>query len=469
MRWAILLVFIASLRIVSTYRVLSHTTDEPAHLAAGMQYLETGKYLYEDQHPPLARVIGAIGLRLTGARSQGEPDMYIEGFHLLGAAHRYRRNLFYSRLAMLPLFWIAAAVVYRWTKRLADTRAAILAVLAFSSTPAILGHAGLVTTDMALAAFTGAALLATVEFGAKPDLRRALILGLCVALAVLSKFSALVFLPAASLVLFRCRRLRDLRYLPVAIGAAVLVVWAFYLFSFQHFFAGLESVRQHNEIGHPSFLLGEVRQKGFWYYYPVVIAFKTPLALLVLAALSRQWRLLCVAAAIVLAAMPGHINIGIRHILPIFIPLAICAGIAASQLPRLAVAGLFAWLFVSVAQVHPDYISYVNELALGHPENILADSDLDWEQGFSRLNARLRALKVDHFNFRYSNSGYFMAGNGFVPFDHMPDGDTPPPGWSAVSITTWKLTGQPLWAAHAQPRERIAHSILLYWFPPGKK
>ncbi|MES1255747.1 MAG: hypothetical protein ABUS56_09070, partial [Acidobacteriota bacterium] len=35
----LLLVSVASLRIVSTYHVFNETSDEPAHLAAGMEWL----------------------------------------------------------------------------------------------------------------------------------------------------------------------------------------------------------------------------------------------------------------------------------------------------------------------------------------------------------------------------------------------------------------------------------------------
>src|SRR5580704_2732980 len=79
---ALLLVLIASLRIVSTYRVLSHTTDEPAHLAAGIEWIENGTYTYEDQHPPLARVVGALGAHLSGSRWSRNKNMYDEGYHL---------------------------------------------------------------------------------------------------------------------------------------------------------------------------------------------------------------------------------------------------------------------------------------------------------------------------------------------------------------------------------------------------
>jgi hypothetical protein len=470
-----LLVALASARIVSTYKPLSHTTDEPAHLAAGMQYLETGKYLYEDQHPPLARVLGAAGLYLTGARFGNNPDMYVEGYHLLGYGHRYRRNLFYSRLAMLPLFWIAAAVVYRWTRRAAGPRSALFAILIFTSTPV--------------------ALSASIEFASAPSLTRAVMLGVWIALAILSKFSALVFLPAAwgaiAITRLSCTRklLRTLPYAPLIAATAALLIWAAYSFRFGQvdylhtalpapaFFTGLRSVWLHNQIGHPSFLLGRLSKTGFWYYYPVVLVFKTPIALLILLAWgaarrkSRYLPALAAAIAIVLAAMPGHINIGVRHILPVYMLLAICAGIAAADLtsrrgPIAALAAvLLAWNVVCGFVPHPDYISYTNEFAGMHPENILADSDLDWEQGLGRLDLRLREIHAERFAFKSNTTGYMIAGNPFLPYTEMPDGDIPPHGWCAVAITPWRIFNQPHWPAHAIPRERIAHSILLYWFP----
>ncbi len=109
---AVLLTLIASARIISTYRQLSSTIDEPAHLAAGMELLESGRYTYETQHPPLARLVGALGLHFAGSRWQRHPDMYWEGWHLLGQHGRYWRNLFFARLAMLPFFWIEVAVVF---------------------------------------------------------------------------------------------------------------------------------------------------------------------------------------------------------------------------------------------------------------------------------------------------------------------------------------------------------------------
>src|SRR3954466_10154195 len=54
-------VLLASIRIVATYTVFNHTMDEPAHIGAGMEWLDKGTYTWERQHPPLARVASALG------------------------------------------------------------------------------------------------------------------------------------------------------------------------------------------------------------------------------------------------------------------------------------------------------------------------------------------------------------------------------------------------------------------------
>ena len=57
---AVALVLLGSARIIATYKVFNHTFDEPVHVACGMEWLDKGSYTYEPQHPPLARVAGAL-------------------------------------------------------------------------------------------------------------------------------------------------------------------------------------------------------------------------------------------------------------------------------------------------------------------------------------------------------------------------------------------------------------------------
>ncbi len=132
---ALILVLIGSARIVSTYRVFNHTIDEPDHLAAGMEWLTMGKYRYEDQHPPLARIVGAAGPFLAGKRWQMGEDPYQQGYRILGRDGHYDRVLALGRGGMLIFFWIASLVVYLWAAEIGGRSAALMAVLVFTIFP----------------------------------------------------------------------------------------------------------------------------------------------------------------------------------------------------------------------------------------------------------------------------------------------------------------------------------------------
>src|SRR5262249_26468993 len=151
----------------------------------------------------------------------------------------------------------------------------------------------------------------------------------------------------------------------------------------------------------------------------VGLAVKTPLAILLLFGLGAYLALrkdpsmkraapaLAFAAGILLPALTSHINIGIRHVLPIYLAISLVAGAAAVWLLdpartrnyRIAAGVLGAWLAVSSLISHPDYLPYFNELAGSHPENILVDSDLDWGQDIKRLGKRVNQLGVKELTF----------------------------------------------------------------------
>src|SRR5205085_1097846 len=98
---------------------------------------------------------------------------------------------------------------------------------------------------------------------------------------------------------------------------------------------GLLDVVVHNAVGHDSYLLGQWSQSGWWYFFPVVLAVKSPVGLLVLAMCGwwvavwrwreAQWKqswqqVLTVIFpwAILVVCMAARVNLGVRHILPIY-------------------------------------------------------------------------------------------------------------------------------------------------------
>jgi hypothetical protein len=182
---------------------------------------------------------------------------------------------------------------------------------------------------------------------------------------------------------------------------AVVIAVVVYRGSPIAWFKGLDSVLGHNDSGHLAFLMGAWRREGWWYYFPAVLAMKSPLPLLGLAlggmaltivTLARRldWtRLMLVVWPLLWlgVAMTGSINIGIRHILPCYVFLFVFAGGAASVLAgrrgtRAVLAGLLIWHWASVPRLGPNYLAYFNEL-VGGPRNgmrYLVDSNLDWGQ-----------------------------------------------------------------------------------------
>jgi 4-amino-4-deoxy-L-arabinose transferase-like glycosyltransferase len=536
---AVVLVAIAVLRVAGTYSVYNATWDEPAHLACGMELLQLGQYTYEPQHPPLARVSVALGPYLAGVRgfTPRLGSMWSEGLDMLYREGSYFRTLGLARLGIIPFFLLGAVLLWLWTRQQFGRLTALLAVLLYTLSPNILAHAGLATTDMAVAAMLMAAVLAFVAWLEAPTLRRGALMGLAMGLALVTKFSTVVFLPACVVAVVVLRWVVDRRgwrevlsvgpaawrSAGVAFLMAFLVSWAAYGFSLgplvgplgdvglgqggtpglvervaalpvyplSEVVQGVRAVAEHNAEGHPSYLLGEVRDFGWWYYFPVAFLVKTPIAFLVLAGIGatlltrrvrseRRWQdavpLAC-AGAIMLVSLTSNINIGIRHILVVYPLLAIVAAFGAASLLRarkvafrMGVIGLLAWNVGASVAAHPDYLPYFNALAGDTPERILIAADLDWGQDLQRLGNVVRRRGIQEMAVAYFGSA--------VPPHHVharlrllePYVSTR--GWVAASA--WRLwvddTDAPpydgfAWLRAHEPTMRVGRSIFLYHLP----
>jgi hypothetical protein len=211
-----------------------------------------------------------------------------------------------------------------------------------------------------------------------------------------------------------------------------------------------------------AFLNGEYSTTGWWWFFPYAFLVKTTLpalglGLLALAALVLRWRredekgptwrrvaasfyagtpLLALLAVYWVFAITSHLNIGHRHLLPIYPALCILAGGAGSWIEPLlerwsrarrereqqgpkdrkarkdrkerknkaddrrtgatsdwiTIAGgltvvLLSWHAVESIRVSPHYLAYFNQLAGGPSQGYkhLADSSLDWGQDLPAL------------------------------------------------------------------------------------
>jgi len=206
---------------------------------------------------------------------------------------------------------------------------------------------------------------------------------------------------------------------------------------------GFLRVFKHSEA-RSSFLLGQRSDEGFPHYFLVSFLVKTPVALLVLLIISvvtrgrhgvgwREeafvWLPVIVYAGLTLTR---GLNIGHRHLLPIYPFLFVAAGRAAtwawsspSRGPKACVALLATWYVGAAAFVHPNYLAYFNEL-VGGPRNghkVLVDSSLDWGQDLKPLAGWLRQRGIPSVKLSYFGTGdpeYYRIPGSLLPGYVMP-------------------------------------------------
>ena len=551
----VLIILGACLLSAGAWRVYSNTWDEPEHLAAGIELLDKGHYEYDTEHPPLARLFLALGPYLAGAHAYGTPppDGTQEGKDILYGDGKYQLYLTLARAGTLPFLVLLLLATWLWARRLlAADGVALLSLVLLASTPPILGHAALATLDVAAAATTLLALYSLENWLTSGRWEEAVLFGVTSGIAVATKFSAVPFIGLSLVVLglvqginsWRAtfgthehhpwRVLRSRSTGAVLAGFAALVPllavyavrspdvsgvevrfdWAMdYMLSrpgFDHtlgtwlqhlhawlpreltdLFNGIIAVKAHNDAGHRSYLLGQVRTGGWWYFYFVTLAVKTPLPLLAAGTVGlawlgyRGWRerdgwalapLVLVLTILVFASLFSRINIGIRHVLILYPFLALGAAYLAGRCwlalrsladvrARYALGALFGvlllWQLSTLWRAYPDYLPYFNE-TVREPREVLVDSDLDWGQDLKRLEVRSAQLHIRLLHLAYLGTAD-LAREPLPPLEALKPG-TPVTGWVAVSALARTRNPQDYaWLDAYHPRERIGRTIDLYY------
>ena len=541
----------------------SASFDEQYHLTAGYAYLRTGDFRLATTHPPLAGMIAALPLLLRGDINlpldnslweQGNRYDFSDLF-LWQANGDPKGILEQARLGIVALGVLLLAGIFFWGRRLLGAAGGWLVLVLAAFDPSLIANSRIISTDLPLTAFfvlAGWRLWCWLEEGRWYDLLLAGILG---GLAMAAKYNGLLFWPVGGLAAllylplgseFRIAKRSWWQRLLGVVGAALIglvVLWGVYRFTlgvpqrlpipfpipapffWDNLWATFGGLVQETVVK-PDFLLGQVSTGGWWYYFPVAIAVKTPLPLLILfaaglAALARkhQWRrqgmLWLPVLAFIGMGLTGILTIGYRHMLPA-VPFAILlAGNAADWLwasragtrsnkprpgdlagprdiaaspdlvpLRAAIGGLLiAWLVIGTLLIFPHQEAYFNPLAgpWQNWSNILVDSNLDWGQDLPALKQVMDARGIDSVNLAYFGKavpevygvhyrplpGYLRLMQGREVSAYNPY--TPPPGWYAISATALRLgTLQPdttdLYAPFRsmQPVDRAGYSIYLY-------
>ncbi len=393
----VILSLLALARIVAGYSSTSQAFDEPAHIAAGMEWLDRGTYIIDPLHPPLSRIAIALPLYIAGLRLPTiEPqDTYFDiGNRILYQDGNYWRNLTLARVGILPFFLFGIWAVFYWARKEFGTAAGILAAFCFTTLPGVLTFAGLAYTDLPAAVMQFVLIVAVALWLEAPNLRSSLRLGVAAGLAFLTKFTILIFFPAAALCILlvwalqrrqeKPRALKLLRQAGLALLLFTFIVWAGYRFSLKPVIEGMNLQRQslpnfqhlpsaaqpiaRDLLAHDTripapellmgitasyvlthsgtnstYIFGKMRPGGVWYFFPVGLFFKNPLPFLILAGLGvvlsfrrgSRWSArapLAAAIGILAISMFQKYNAGQRHVLVLYPLLAVLAGAGGAYL-----------------------------------------------------------------------------------------------------------------------------------------
>lgn len=186
------------------------TLDEIAHLPAGISYLEKRTFRMYPHNPPLARVLAALPTRVDppavyydGAFQKQNPPSHwdfaytFEEINSGSDAARRRYLDSFARGRWVIALWSASTilVIHAWGSRWFGRGAGGIAAILYAFSPTIIAHATFITTDIAA---TASGLVAAFTFSLwleRNTWPRALLAGVCLGLAQLTKFSALQLYP----------------------------------------------------------------------------------------------------------------------------------------------------------------------------------------------------------------------------------------------------------------------------------
>ena len=381
--------------------------------------------------------------------------------------------IFRARMTAATLSLLLGLLVFVATREMFGKGAALFALTLLVFEPNLIAHGAYITTDMGIACFMFASIYAFYRYAKNPSWGRLATVGLTSGLALAAKHSALLLLPIGlALVLTeifwppvgtqdgrKAIALRISRSFLVVSVIALTVLWAFYGFryaarpggvplqpSLADYAQGLHGLepRVYLAVAHlhllpesylyglvdvrlvsnffPTYIFGQVHAHGVWFYFPVAFIIKSTagfMGMMLLAGFGiatgkltgrREILFLTIPPVVyLLIATETGLNIGARHILPMYPFLCALIGGAVVALARsqrrwaYVAAILLAWHVVSAARAYPVYLAYSNEF-WGGPANTykyLSDSNTDWGQQLKAVKQYVDARGIQDCWFAY--------------------------------------------------------------------
>lgn len=524
----------------------STTYDEPFHLTRGLAFWQTGSAQLSVDHPPLANALGTLlpfalepGLPLSDLPSWSAQDAHaLAGEHFGRDFKTARKQLLLARFSILTVWLFFGVWLCRRISRATTNLASpVTFAVGYGFLPAVSAHAALLTTDMIFGLSCLATLIALADFAHGRKRRQACLLGFWLGLAGLTKHSwPLLFFFVLTVVGFlgakrlgRYHRFELQRVLRTLTADVLLIVLAFVVVVDTGFFFdrvgvplgetvtalvqagrhvpsfietlarvapwlvnplplrhldGLLVVLNHVNSGHPAYLLGEVRHTGWWYYFPVLLVAKLPLAFLVMVAAAACARLrrnervpaeavvaYIFSAVYFLVAMQSKMNIGFRHLLPSCLALLFAASFELPSLfPRVRLL-LLGSIVIGALSAWPDYLGDFSVLAGGPARgahvSVVGD---DWGQGVNELATWLEHHHVASLHFQpYVIGGIAELETHHIAVSPLGCQSFPPSGaWIAVHQALFVRSRDCYpWLAVAK-REAVVGHVVVFSLPPNE-
>lgn len=424
-------------------RTNTPTPDEFVYVPEGYYHLRTGDLSFDPTNPPLLKMAMAAPLLAMNVTLDTDPRWRDErtgwgpwtfGTRFMNQNREHYLDAFFAaRLVVLAVAVGLGVLVFRRARAVLSPVGAIAALVLYGTAAPILAHASLATLDVGVSALMFASLLALERFAKRQDAWSAGGTGLLLGFALAVKGVAALFFPLVPILLAISWKSWDRDgWRRLGAGAAAMAAGAWLAVEAAYGFSGfplpaplLDGVRFQVEASSagefPAFLYGEWSQTGWWSYYAVALALKTPIPMLVLIAVglvatARLWRdpetpWIVVPPLFLVYVLSFHYgkNYGIRYLLPAFPFLVLLAGRGVDALLGLrrhgvkVVGALLAWQIAACVFATPHHLAYFNELGGGPDEarRALLDSNLDWGQDLGRLKKYLDEHGIDHICLGY--------------------------------------------------------------------
>jgi len=352
---ALLLAIYAALAVSSAWNK-SPAIDEVSHLTAGVSYWRTGDFRLNSEQGKFPQSWAALPVALgpfkfpsLDQEAWRTSDEWALGRQFLFEAGNDAQSMLRRGRAMVTLLGVVLGfVVYLWARRLFGATGALISLIAYACSPALIAHGSLTTSDLTLTLALTLAVGAGWQVLHRVSVGTVLASAAATALVFVSKAAAFVVIPMGLILLV----IRLVAGKPLSVGwtrpmeiagrgkqlivligvglahvaVVALVIWACFGFRYSPFkhaepgrdrygeswqellasptaaTAAISWAREHrvlpdgylwgiaeahaNAGGRRAFLAGQYSLHGWWYFFPFAVAVKTPLWLWALLGLS---------------------------------------------------------------------------------------------------------------------------------------------------------------------------------------